>query len=169
MPEPAGLVLERGDKAGMGVAEGGHGDPAAEVQEPPPVGREEVGALAFLESDVPIPVGRHQGGDHDRVSFGWCFKHASPPQAGGEARNSGCRARLVNAPARACRQHMMCPVRFLHRGGTRTNRTAWLRERRMKTFGDMPGGFRSVALRSRPAGRGKPNALNKGPALCVLV
>ena len=69
MPEPAGLILERGDEAGMGVAESGHGDPAAEVQEPPPVGREEVGALAFFESDVPVPVGRHQGGDHDRVSF----------------------------------------------------------------------------------------------------
>ena len=69
MPKPAGLVLERGDKAGMGVAESGHGDPAAEVQEPPPVGREEPGSLAFLESDVPVPIGRHQGGDHESISF----------------------------------------------------------------------------------------------------
>ena len=64
----AGLFGERGDKMGMAVTQGGDSDTAGKVQVASPVGREEIGTLPPLESEVSLTIGVHQGATHGRHS-----------------------------------------------------------------------------------------------------
>ena len=71
MPQLVRLIGQRLDQRRMAVAEAGHGDAAGEVQESSAVGAVKVGAFTALESDIRPPVCRHEGRDHDPVSFVW--------------------------------------------------------------------------------------------------
>jgi hypothetical protein len=52
----------------MGMTEAGDGDAADEVEVLRPVGGEEIGALAPLESELGPGIGRQNGWDHEKVS-----------------------------------------------------------------------------------------------------
>ena len=82
MPQFLRLPGQRLDQRRMAVAQAGHGDAAGEVQESSAVGAVKVGAFTALESDIRPPIGRHEGRDHDPVSFVWAGGGFSRPPGG---------------------------------------------------------------------------------------
>ena len=82
MPQLLRLPGQRLDQRRMAVAQAGHGDAAGEVQESSAVGAVKVGAFTALESDIRPPVGRHEGRDHDPVSFVWAGGRFFRPPGG---------------------------------------------------------------------------------------
>ena len=65
MPQLARLLGQGGDQMGVGMAERVDRDAGGEIEIAPPVGGEQIGALAALESDIGTGVGRHQGVAHE--------------------------------------------------------------------------------------------------------
>src|SRR3546814_16921792 len=64
MPQLGALLLQSLHQVGVGVAERVDRDAGRKIEESPPVGREEIGAFAALESEVGARVCLHQGVAH---------------------------------------------------------------------------------------------------------
>ncbi len=68
MPKLLRLPCQGGDHVRMGMTQGVDRDPGREIEESPPVGREEISALAALESKGRAGIGRHQSIGHEYFS-----------------------------------------------------------------------------------------------------
>src|SRR3546814_11805105 len=83
MPQLGALLLQSLHQVGVGVAERVDRDAGRKIEESPPVGREEIGAFAALESEVGARVCLHQGVAHGTTPKKPCPQRGSQGLAGG--------------------------------------------------------------------------------------